>query len=215
MEQHFLNLIQAEPDDPMHRLVYADWLEEQGSPLQFAVRKSIGKPWEDVWNWWNGEFESEYDKLEPRLIVLNQQTALRLSIDACQAVRPLVGEVAWEFLQLDMAIQQSIAIASADPVDWENIRRFEQWIYAKSGCFNNDADRSLWVLAWAFDFRNPEDDCDPEDFHHAYDVIKNLMAVNEGFASSLAGSYLLFEENLLHLLPEPPSIPLLESPARM
>lgn len=45
--EHFLKLIQAEPDVPLHRLVYADWLEEQGderAEFQRAIAEVMSYP---------------------------------------------------------------------------------------------------------------------------------------------------------------------------
>src|SRR5262249_37671575 len=37
-EEAFLQAIRGEPDEPAHRLVYADWLEERGDPRAEFVR---------------------------------------------------------------------------------------------------------------------------------------------------------------------------------
>lgn len=38
MENDFLWQIQQEPEIPLHRLIYADWLEEQGDPMAEEIR---------------------------------------------------------------------------------------------------------------------------------------------------------------------------------
>lgn len=48
----FLQAIQDEPDDPVHRLVYADWLEDDGDPARAEfVRLGAELMRRDPWDW--------------------------------------------------------------------------------------------------------------------------------------------------------------------
>jgi uncharacterized protein (TIGR02996 family) len=39
--RHFLERIQANPDDDLPRLIYADWLEDQGDPRAELLRRFV------------------------------------------------------------------------------------------------------------------------------------------------------------------------------
>lgn len=66
-EDDFQNALDAEPDDWQTRLVFADWLEEQGDPRAEAYRHYLTRPdikvfrdpdSESAWTWFNGRYFS-------------------------------------------------------------------------------------------------------------------------------------------------------------
>lgn len=52
VDQNFLASIQAAPDDDTLKLVYADWLDEQGDPRGQIIRLSVELPkWAKTRHW--------------------------------------------------------------------------------------------------------------------------------------------------------------------
>ncbi len=54
MREAFIRAIREEPDNPLHYLVYSDWLEEQGDPLAEAARYLGDKNYFASSNAWEG-----------------------------------------------------------------------------------------------------------------------------------------------------------------
>jgi uncharacterized protein (TIGR02996 family) len=76
----FLASIEADPADDLLWLVFADWLEEQGSPISGLVRRAIERE-----NWYEGF------GLISRTLPFRQ-----LQLLACDAVEPLLSELEQE-----------------------------------------------------------------------------------------------------------------------
>ena len=73
----FLTAIEADPADDMLWLVFADWLEEQGSPIAGLVRRAIERE-----NWYEGFG-----------LISRTLTFRQLQLLACDAVEPLLSEL--------------------------------------------------------------------------------------------------------------------------
>ena len=86
-EAAFRNAILAAPDDPLPKLIFADWLDERGDPraagLRWLVERGVRPVHDaiaDTWDWWSRPPREPdyYAGEDPKAAILPQELFVRL-----------------------------------------------------------------------------------------------------------------------------------------
>jgi len=136
-EEGFVRAILADPDDDTHRLVYADWLEENGQPeraefIRLQVERARRPP-HDPTRWRPGERERALEPAQRE----QWMRALPASL-GCQSLWFERGVPAWAICEIDAFVLWDESAWRAAPI----IRVQLSDVYAQSGDYRDPQERA-------------------------------------------------------------------------